>query len=364
MSGEAPGGGRVPDEEADPAESFLDGVRDAHRRPDAGGRVGTDRSPPGEPQGGPYEDGETVRAPAHASTRSDGVDTLAGHLRLDESCPVTTAIRESGVLGGITAVSKATDARYGTARRVRVTADDVTRRVTVRICRVPNGDRDGFGEDLAAQLRRWVVVSDVDGVVPILDRGGQAQPWVVTANTGQTLSGRDTPSVTHALDQATTLSAALADLHERGVIHAGIDPGNVVVTDEDGGSPEPRLTNPGLVDVYRRYEDPAAVLDPRYAPPEFFESASSLVDRATDVYGLGVVCFRLFTGVAPIAGSAETIANRVTADEPLPRPSLVDPRLPEALDDVILRATATNRYERFETAGEFHDALVAVASEY
>ncbi len=278
---------------------------------------------------------------------------------LDESCPVTAAIRAAD-LGQVVRVGPPLDGRFGIERRVRHARAGGSSRVDVRAVREPAATESGFRDALTRQLHRWTTVGDVEGVVPILDRGTADRPWVVTPSMGPTLEGRDTPSVARALRQATQLSGALATLHERGVVHAGIDPGNVAFTLGHETPPRPVLHNPGLVDVYRRYEDPASVLDPRYAAPEFFESDCGIVDRASDIYGLGAVCFRLFTGVAPVAGSAETIAERVTADEPLPRPSRVEPRLPEAVDPIVRRATATDKFDRYETARDLHEALVAV----
>jgi len=353
MSSDVPGAG---DDPADGTDAG-DRVDDRPLRPDGGRRTGRD------PLGGARRPVDRTRTRPDRGAGDgrplEGSRGAATHA-LDESCPVTAAIRDASALGRVAHVGPALDRRFGTERRLRATIDGTSRRVDVRAFREPAGDEAGFEGALARQLRRWASLGDLDGVVPVADRGDADRPWVATASTGPTLRGRDTPSVTRALRQATHLSAALAALHDRGVVHAGIDPGNVVFTLGTGGPPRPALHNPGLVDVYRRYEDPAAVLDPRYAAPEFFESDRGIVDRATDVYGLGAVCFRLFTGVAPVAGPAESIAERVTADDPLPRPSRVEPRLPAAVDEVVRRATATEKFERYDTARDLHEALVVV----
>lgn len=275
--------------------------------------------------------------------------------RLDESCPVTAAIRDADRLGRLAHVGPPLDRRFGTERRLRTHGEPA--RVDVRAFRVPAGE--GFVEALRGQLHRWATVGEVDGVVPVTDRGVADGPWVATESVGPALGGRETPTLTRALRQATHLAEALAAIHERGVVHAGIDPGNVVLT-LDGGTPEPAFHNLGLVDVYRRYEDPAGVLDPRYAAPEFFADGQGIVDRATDIYGLGAVTYRLVTGTPPVSGGPEAIAERVTDGGPFTRPSRIEPRLPAALDDVLLRATATGKFARYGTARAFRDDLRAV----
>jgi hypothetical protein len=275
--------------------------------------------------------------------------------RLDESCPAATALRDAE-LGGVAHVGPPIDRRFGTERRVRTAAG----RINVRAFRSPDAEIDGFEGALRHQLERWAALGDVDGVVGAVDHGYADRPWVATASMGPALGDREPPSLRRALRQVIHLAEALDACHDHGVVHAGIDPGNVVFTAGGDGPPLPALHNPGLVDVYRRYEDPAGVLDPRYAAPEFFGEDEGLVDRTTDVYGLGALCYRLVVGVPPVSGSAAAIADRVTAEEPFAAPSSVDPSLPESLDEVLLTATATDPFERYESAGDLHAALAAV----
>lgn len=275
--------------------------------------------------------------------------------RLDESCPVARAIRDAESLGQLAHVGPPLDRRFGLERRLRTARSPA--RIDVRSFRPPEGHLDGFVEALRGQLHRWATVSDVDGVVPVIDRGLAERPWVATASVGPSLDGRETPSLDTALRATIHLADALAACHERGIVHAGVEPGNVVFTLGAEGPARPALHNLGLVDVYRRYEDPARILDPRYAAPELFGTEEGIVDRATDVYGLGAVCYRLVTGTPPVSGTASAIAERVTSDEPFARPSRLAPDRPAALDDVLLRATATDKFDRYDTVRDFRQAL-------
>lgn len=344
MGNDSPQGGNRGDDAVDPVDSFFEALRGADPMV---------RSDGGRPVGGP---GHT--RPDRGAADGRPQEGSRGRSGLDETCPVTAAIRSTDGLD-VRHVGPAIDRRYGTERRAR-TADG---RLDVRASRLPAGDDDGFEAALVDQFGRWADVSDLDGVVAVVGSGTAEGPWVATERTGPSIAGREHVSVRRALRQATQLAGALADLHARGVVHAGIDPGNVVLTDGRDGPPRPTFHNVGLVDVYRRYEDPAAVLDPRYAAPEYFGEERAVVDRATDVYGLGALCFRLFTGVAPVAGTPEAIVERVTDDQPIPRPSRVEPDLPEAVDDVLRTATATDKFARYDTARDFRDALEAARAD-
>ncbi len=345
MSSEA-SDGDPPDEEPEPVASFFAGLRDA-TTPPARHHDDDPPVPPARGRGLTRPDlGAEDGRPRGGSRKPP---------RLDETCPVTAALRAAETLEDLRTVGPAVERRYGTERRVTTAAGFVD----VRACRVPDGDTSGYTATLRNQFERWATVSDIDGVVSVIEFGTADQPWLATAAAGSSIGGHDPDSAAAALQQAVDLADTLAALHGRGIVHAGIEPGTVVFTPGTADRGRPAFHNVGLVDVYRRFEDPSAVFDPRYAAPEYFGSDRGIVDRATDIYGLGAVCFRLLTGVAPVAGTAAAIADRVTADDPIPAPSRVEPGLPESVDDVIQTATATNKFDRYETATEFRDALEA-----
>jgi heat shock protein HslJ len=71
-----------------------------------------------------------------------------------------------------------------------------------------------------------------------------------------------------------------------------------------------------------------------------------VIDRRTDVYGLGVLLYEMLIGQAPLAGAA-------------PAPRSRRPDLSIQIEKVILKAMAPYPEQRFQTAGEFGDALAA-----
>ncbi len=279
----------------------------------------------------------------------------------DTDCPVGAAIEQARPFDRLAHLGPALDRRLGTLRRARAVVDGETRRVDVRVHARPDSvtDDDRFDSALAAQLDRWERVGDIDGVVPVVASGADQQPWVATASVASTVRDRNDP-LERSLWHACRLTAALARLHDNSVVHAGIDPNNVVypITVETE-PPAPAFHNVGLLDVYRRHTDPARVLDPRYAAPEYFDSSHGIVDRTTDVYQLGTLLVTLLTGDAPVEGSPETVRERVL-DGDLELVAARDRRLPDELDDILRQATATDPFDRYDTAAEFHRDLTAL----
>ena len=320
-----------------PPRSPREDGRGEGPRPDAGR---TERAPDRSPALPP-----TRRRP----TTHDGASGSRDRTDATRST-LLRGIREAGGFADIVLAGRPTDHRFGRVVSAEVVGESGRSDVSLRLFQRPDAEEDGFGEALAAQLSRWRAVSDLQGVVPLLEAAETPRPWACTAPAGPSLAERDPGSLAAAVREARALATALAGLHERGTVHAGIEPGSVVYAAGDGATvPAPLLDAPGLLDVYRRYTDPASVLDPRYAAPEYFETERGIVDRATDVYQLGTVMFRLFTGRAPYEGSAAEIREAVL-EEDLPAPTAVEPRLPAAVDGIVRRAAATEKFERYGTA--------------
>lgn len=261
--------------------------------------------------------------------------------------PLVDAIRRATSLDGLTLAGQPTDHRYGRVVGVRATADGRTYDLDLRLFRCP--DDDAFRDAIADQFERWRAVSDLDGVVPVVDAAGDPRPWTCTAPVGDSLAERDLGSLSTRLRHARSLTRTLAAVHDRGVVHAGLDPAHVVFA---AGTETPQLDNVGLTDVYRRYADPATVLDPRYAPPEYFDDRYGVADRTTDVYGLGALLYRLLTGDAPFKGAPEAVREAVLT-ESVPAPSAVAD-VPDAVDDIVARATATDKFDRYDSAAALH----------
>ncbi|MHB9287600.1 protein kinase domain-containing protein [Halobacteriales archaeon Cl-PHB] len=273
----------------------------------------------------------------------------------DSSSPLVAAIERVADVDDLSLVGSPADHRYGRVVGARVAAGGSTYDLALRLFRRPD-DESAFADALVDQLDRWAAVGDIDGVVPLPDGAKQPRPWALAPVVGDRLADRGDRSLERALREARSLATSVAVLHDRGVVHAGIDPGNVVYV-PDGEVPQ--LDNVGLLDVYRRYADPATALDPRYAAPEYFDDRYGVVDHATDVYQLGAVLYRLLTGQAPYDGSPESVREGVLT-EAFPRPSAVDPAIPAALDDVVERATTVDAFDRYETAAALRDDLDAV----
>lgn len=285
----------------------------------------------------------TAEHPSSTPDRDEHEAADASSTTDSSASPLVTQIRRTATVDDMTLVGSPVDRRYGRSVEARVAVDRNRYDLELRLFRRP--ETDGFADAVTEQFDRWVDASAIDGVVPTLDAGAEPRPWSLTAPIEATVAERPPDTPTEALGVVADLAETVTTLHRHGAIHAGIDPRHVVYP---AGSQRAQLDNVGLLDVYRRYTDPATMLDPRYAPPEYFDDRYGVVDRTTDVYSLGAVFYRLLTGEPPYDGSPADVREAVLT-EPFPRPSAtVD--VPEVVDRVVRHATATDKFDRYESA--------------
>jgi serine/threonine-protein kinase len=93
----------------------------------------------------------------------------------------------------------------------------------------------------------------------------------------------------------------------------------------------------------------------QYMAPE--QLAGDAVDRRCDVFALGIVLFELATHQRLFKRSSEFLTAKAIIEEAIPRADAVDPAVPAALADVIAKALARNREDRFATARDLATAI-------
>jgi hypothetical protein len=161
--------------------------------------------------------------------------------------------------------------------------------------------------------------------------------------------------VATAVDFASQVLSALGYAHESGIIHRDVAPANIIITPERVA----KLTDFGLArgasDV-RLSTSGAPLGSPWYMSPEQIRGTGA-VDGRTDIYAMGAVLHEMLTGgkLFVAEGSFAVMRAHVEA-EPDP-PSLRNPEVPAALDEIVRKAVAKDPARRFQTADEFRLAL-------
>ena len=147
------------------------------------------------------------------------------------------------------------------------------------------------------------------------------------------------------------LLAGLEDVHQAGILHRDIKPGNIMLRALDG--------SPVLVDfgaarqaVGARSRSMTAIVTPGYAPIEQY-STRGHQGSWTDVYALGGVCYRALTGELPAEAT-----DRVRSDPLIPIAEAGRGKAGDAFLQAIDWALRVDEGERPQGVGEWRAALL------
>ncbi len=135
----------------------------------------------------------------------------------------------------------------------------------------------------------------------------------------------------------TTLSL----VHNAGLVHRGISPENIIVTDKG----ELKLTGFCIADARTAGTELASELYSGYAAPEQYNS-SNWQGTWTDVYGISALLYRILTGVVP-----EEAEGRLSSDD-LVEPAKLNRTIPANVSKVIMNGLTLNGEMRIQTITE------------
>jgi hypothetical protein len=273
------------------------------------------------------------------------------------------------------------DGPLTTAAKARVrTASDGGQYVVV-VLRTLRPDAGVEASRVETAFRAWAGIADHDHIAPALARGSNPRPWLATEflDGGNLRDALGSVGFERAVWYAHCITAAVCHAHARGVVHGALRPGAVGLSRTLGAWPIPKVGDWGLGDLLAEIRDPpvpTVFAAPEHLAPERFGRP----DPATDVYQLGALCYALFTGRPPFVGDDAAVAEKIRNRERDPAPpsahverSLADEgastnagvpeaeHVPEAVDDLLGRALATDKRARFETAEDFRRRLEVLA---
>ena len=168
-------------------------------------------------------------------------------------------------------------------------------------------------------------------------------------------------TTSEAVGYAKGVLTALEYSHKAGIIHRDIKASNIMVTEEG----QVKVMDFGIA---RAISDSSAtqahtsgiVGTAQYFSPE--QARGEAVDARTDLYSTGVVLYEMLAGRPPFKGdTAVSVAYQHVSEKVTP-PSAHNSDISPEMDQVVLNALAKDRDERFQTAEEFREHLIAASN--
>jgi serine/threonine-protein kinase len=224
--------------------------------------------------------------------------------------------------------------------------------------KVPHKQSVDFGELLREP--RLLATLNHPNIVTILTAEKQENVFFIVMEfvPGETLEAIITREgaidLARALDYTCQICNAVDHAHRQGVLHRDLRPSNVLVAER------------GLVKVAdfgtSRFLEIAAhgttvIGSPPYMAPEQFHGKAVF---ASDVYSLGITMFQMLTGGLPYDTPSPADLDRLMRGELQTGPRLKNPKVPKAINDIVLKAMAPEIPSRYQRASDLLDDLLAV----
>lgn len=159
------------------------------------------------------------------------------------------------------------------------------------------------------------------------------------------------------LDYGIQIAKALDCAHRNNIIHRDVKPQNILVTNDgvvkvtDFGiakSPNSEtITNTSMV-----------MGSAHYFSPE--QAKGNYVDYRSDIYSFGVVLYEMTTGRLPFDAESPVSVALKHIQEPVVPPSIIDEKIPESLNKLILKAMEKEPIKRYQSVKEILNDLLMI----
>ena len=233
-------------------------------------------------------------------------------------------------------------------------AEDIIlqRKVAVKILRL---DLQNESQTQARFQREALATSELShpNIVSVLDVGtDHGLPYMVMEYVdGPDLkdyirenSPLDLREVIQIMDQ---ILSAVALAHKHNVIHRDLKPQNILM-DKRGNI---KIADFGIAEALNQssFTQTNSVMGSvHYMSPE--QTRGGLVTRQSDIYSLGIILYELITGTVPFNGDTPVSIALKHAQEPISSIRKKDRSVPQALENVVLKATAKDPRDRYPSA--------------
>lgn len=151
--------------------------------------------------------------------------------------------------------------------------------------------------------------------------------------------------IDEAMHIALDISQALEYAHSRGVVHGDLKPSNVFMT--PSGARVSGFGQGRLEEGHNLLRMPFFFMDPLYVAPE--QILGQPLDARTDLYALGVLLYRLFTGRFPFERGEEDLLQAHLHRAP-PPPRQFNPQISLSLEHLLLKLLSKNPNDRYASA--------------
>lgn len=233
------------------------------------------------------------------------------------------------------------------------------RKVAIKVLR---GDLSNDEKFIRRFQREALSVSNLShpNIVEVYDVGeedGQyyiVMEYIEGKTLKQLLKKRETLSLPEVIDIMLQLTDGLAHAHESYIIHRDIKPQNIMILDNG----LVKITDFGIamaLNATQLTQTNSVMGSVHYLPPEQANGKSATVK--SDIYSLGILMYELITGSVPFKGDNAVEIALKHMKEKIPSIRKQNPTIPQSVENIVIKATAKNPRNRYDSVKEMHDDL-------
>lgn len=258
-------------------------------------------------------------------------------------------------IGPYALLSKIGQGGMGSVWLAERTDGEVRRQVAIKVLNAEN--QDPVWRERFLRERQLLASLNHPSVVHLIDAGHTpgGRPYLVM----EYVQGIAIDSYCAGIDISERLRlflqvcAGISHAHRSFIIHRDLKPSNILV-DPAG---KPKVLDFGIAKLLDESRDRThtaeGLLTPDYASPEQMHGAPE--GRATDVYSLGAVLYKLLTGRSPRQAATDASGPIDSLETPrkIPPPDRLNPALPSDINYILCKALRTEAEERYPSVDLF-----------
>ncbi len=240
------------------------------------------------------------------------------------------------------------------------------RQVTIKILREQYTSDDDFVRKFRREAQAVARLSHPN-IVSIYDVGIDdniqylVMEYVDGFNLKEYIQTKGSLSEEEVIDIGIQICDALEHAHNNQIVHRDIKPHNILITN----SGKVKVTDFGIARAVTEATityNGGLIGSVHYISPE--QAKGELTEYKSDIYSAGVVLYEMATGKVPFEGESPiTVAIKHIQETPQ-KPSQIKSDILEELENIILKAMARDKEQRFNSAGEMKNHLERIKYKY
>ena len=234
------------------------------------------------------------------------------------------------------------------------------RDVAVKVLR---GDLENDEKFIRRFQREAKSVSDLShpNIVEVYDVGEEdGQHYIVMEyidgkTLKQLIQKRGALTVSEVVDIMSQLTDGLSQAHDAYIIHRDIKPQNIMILDNG----MIKITDFGIamsMNATQLTQTNSVMGSVHYLPPE--QAGGKGATIKSDIYSAGILMYELLTGSVPFKGDNAVEIALKQMREKIPSIRRQNPLIPQSIENIVLKATAKNPKNRYDSIHEMHEDLI------